>query len=254
MKRQRTDVSSLRQPAVLALAGLDPSGRAGLLADLAAIRESGGSGSGIATALTAQGRSTFAVAGVPSSILRLQLRAVRELSSFRSIKLGMVPDRATLRVICAQLIGLDAFWVVDPVTRTSAGQRLSRLRADDYLALADQKRVLTPNLLEAGWLLSSSAPPRTVEQAAEAGRELVRRGFAAVVIKGGHRSTDATDVLCQGDAVHYLKGPMLKRDRTRHRGTGCRFASALATSLARGRDMVQAVREAKAFVTRFLAT
>lgn len=254
MKRERTDASSFRQPAVLALAGLDPSGRAGLLADLAAIRESGGAGLGIATALTAQGRTTFAVAAVPPSILRAQLRMVRELSGLRSIKLGMVPDRPALRDICAQLSGLSAFWVVDPVTRTSAGQRLSRLRAADYLALADEKRVLTPNLLEAGWLLSSSAPPRTLEQAAEAGRELVRRGFAAVVVKGGHRSTDATDVLCEADAVHYLRGPKLKRDRTRHRGTGCRFASALATSLARGRSMSDAAREAKACVTRFLAT
>ncbi len=238
--------------AVLALAGLDPAGRAGLLADLAVIRQQGSVGYGIATALTAQGRSTFAVKAVPPSILRAQLRAVRELGRIGSVKLGMVPNQATLRSISAELRGLKAHWVVDPVTRTSSGQRLSRLGPADYLALADERWVLTPNLLEAAWLLGTSAPLRTVEQAAQAGRELVRRGFGAVVIKGGHRSADATDVVCQPKAVLYLKGPRLRRDVQRHRGTGCRFSSALATALADGCTVADAAAEAKHLVTRFL--
>src|SRR5262249_676580 len=199
-----------------------------------AIRELRTAGFGIATALTAQGRSTFAVAAVPPSILRAQLQALSEVGRFSAIKLGVVPNRSILRDICDALSGAKAFWVIDPVTRTSAGQRLSDLRAGDYLALAGEKRVLTPNLFEAGWLLGSSVPPRTVQQAAEAGQELVQLGFAAVVVKGGHRSADVTDVVCEGNAVHLLRGSKLKRHRARHRGTGCRFASALAAALARG--------------------
>src|SRR5262245_53452194 len=112
VKRERAATSSLRPPAVLALAGLDPSGRAGLLADLEAIRELRTAGFGIATALTAQGRSTFAVAAVPPSILRAQLRALSEVGRFSAIKLGVVPNRAILRDICDALSGVKASWVI----------------------------------------------------------------------------------------------------------------------------------------------
>ncbi len=238
------------EPTVLALAGLDPSGRAGLLADVATIRASGGVAQGIATALTAQGPQTFATSAVPLRMLGAQIRAVLELGRIDAVKLGMVPDARALRAICAELQGLKALWVVDPVTWTSSGERLSRLKPTDYLALANQRVTITPNLLEAAWLLGTATPLRTVEQAAHAGRELVCRGFGAVIIKGGHRGDGATDVVCQPGAVLYLEGRRLRRSSARHRGTGCRFASALATALVRGRTMADAAWEAKEFVAR----
>lgn len=241
-------------PAVLALSGLDPSGRAGLLADVIAIREAGAQPRGIATALTSQGQRAFAVSPVPIRVLTAQLRVVLEGSRIRSVKLGMVPDAATLRALWEGLGTLKGFRVIDPVTSTSAGDRLSRLAPGDYLALASGQVILTPNLREAAWLLKNRTPLRSAVQAAAAGRALVERGFGAVVIKGGHGGRTATDVVCLPGGVVHLEGPRLPRSRTRHRGTGCRFASVLASKLALGSSIPDAASQAKELVNRYLSS
>jgi hydroxymethylpyrimidine/phosphomethylpyrimidine kinase len=241
-------------PAVLALAGLEPAGKAGLIADAFTIRELGGEPLAIATALTAQGPGRFGVYRVPPKMLRKQIRALTEQFSLRAVKLGMVPDSPELRAIRAELSRHPVPWVVDPVIRTSRGQRLSVLRPKDYLSLASPRVLLTPNALEAGWLLGRRAPVRRLEEALEAGTRLVRQGFGAVVVKGGHLQPTGTDLLCMPDAVVYLRGPKLDRSPSRHRGTGCRFASALATELAKGANIPDAALRAKRFVESFLRT
>jgi len=239
-------------PAVLALAGLEPAGKAGLIADAFTIRELGGEPLAIATALTAQGPGRFGVYRVPPNVVSKQIRALTEQFSLRAVKLGMVPDSRVLRAIRAELGRHQVPWVVDPVVRTSRGQALSLLRPKDYLALASPRVLLTPNALEAGWLLGRRKPVRRLEEALEAGTRLVRQGFAAVVVKGGHLQPTGTDLLCLPDAVLYLRGRKLGRSPSRHRGTGCRFASALATELAKGASIPNAALQAKQFVERFL--
>jgi hydroxymethylpyrimidine/phosphomethylpyrimidine kinase len=234
-----------RAPArVLVLSGLDPSGRAGLLADLATLQSAGGHGLGIATALTAQG-GRFLCRPVPVSIIRRQLEGVRALGSIDAIKVGMVPNAPTLRAIFTALDGLDCPVVIDPVVRTSKGERLSTASARDYLALAGPHVVITPNLGEAAWLTGLRRP-------VEAGKALIRAGFGAAVVKGGHLGGAAVDVVCSGEAVTSLKGRRLQRTTGAHRGTGCRFASVLALFLARDRSLIEAAREAKAAVRKFL--
>ncbi|HZI02902.1 MAG TPA: bifunctional hydroxymethylpyrimidine kinase/phosphomethylpyrimidine kinase, partial [Archangium sp.] len=115
---------------------------------------------------------------------------------------------------------------------------------------AGPRVVLTPNLDEASWLLGGREV-RSVEEAREAGRALVEKGFGAVLVKGGHRPTGAVDVLCLPERDVVLEGKRLPRSRER-RGTGCRLASALAVELGRGRALVQASRRAKAHVARYL--
>ena len=241
-------------PAVLALAGLEPAGKAGLIADAFTIRDSGGEPLAIATALTAQGPGRFGVYRVPPNLLSKQIRALTGQFSLRAVKLGMVPDSRALRAIRAALARYQLPWVVDPVVRTSRGQTLSALRPKDYLALASRRVLLTPNALEAGWLLGRRKPVRGLEEALEAGTQLVRQGFAAVVVKGGHLKPTGTDLLCLPDAVLYLRGRKLDRSPSRQRGTGCRFASALATELAKGASIPDAVLQAKQFVESFLRT
>jgi len=238
--------------AVLALGGLDPTGRAGLLVDASAIEHHGGRPLAVATALTAQGETRFSVHPVPSSTIRVQLRALSEVFKVRAIKLGMIPNLEVLRAIRAELSGTRTPWVVDPVVRTSRGQPLSSLRPRDYLSLASSDVVLTPNAVEAGWLLGEKAPARRLEQALEFGSRLIRHGFRAVIVKGGHLSPGATDILCLRDAALVLPGERLPRSASRHRGTGCRFASTLAAELARGAGVAEAAEVAKRSVERFL--
>jgi hydroxymethylpyrimidine/phosphomethylpyrimidine kinase len=239
-------------PRVLLLAGLEPTGRAGLLADLAAVLARGGQPVAVPMAQTAQGTRTFTWEAATPRMLAAQIGAARELGPLHAVKCGMVPGPAQLAAAREALEGEDAWWVVDPVVRTSRGQVLSRLSPRGYLALAGPRVVLTPNLDEAGWLLRRPAP-RSVEEASEAAAELARYGFAAVLVKGGHLPDveGLADVLATPERVRVLRGEWLEREPGR-RGTGCRLASALATELGRGRTLDAAVRAARGLVVRYL--
>ncbi len=237
-------------PVVLALAGLEPTGRAGLLADVEAIRAAGGAPLGIATALTAQGGQTFAVSAVPLGVLSSQLLAVAELDAVSAVKIGMLGEPAVLRLV-RKLLHCEGPWVIDPVTRSSRGQRLSTLRPADYLKAAAPNAVLTPNLAEAAWLLGQKGPARGVDEMARAGERLRGYGFAAVIVKGGHLTGLPVDVLVDAAGSRLLKGARIRLS-VAARGTGCRFASVLATALARGESMADAAREAKSQVRAYL--
>ncbi|MHB8874008.1 MAG: bifunctional hydroxymethylpyrimidine kinase/phosphomethylpyrimidine kinase [Myxococcaceae bacterium] len=238
-------------PRVLALAGLEPSGRAGLFADLETARALGAVPLGIATALTAQGQGTFAMKAAPAPMVRRQIAALLELGTLDAVKLGMVPDLAVLRAAVEALRGVKSLRVVDPVVRTSRGERLSSLRPADFLRLAGPLVVLTPNAAEAGWLLGWRREVASPERAWEAGSLLAGYGFLAVVVKGAKRKASAVDVVCGGGPPLFLEAPFLRRG-TGHRGTGCRFATALAVGLARGAGVAEAAGLAKAVVRRFL--
>ena len=239
-------------PRVLLLAGHEPTGRAGLLADVAAVRAMGGAPVAVPTAQTAQGLTTFQWQATPARVLKAQVAAARELGPLHAVKLGMVPDAARLKALREALDGVEAWWVVDPVVRSSKGQTLSRLSVRHYLGLAGPRVLITPNLDEAAWLLGLPAV-QTVEEAAEAGQALVARGFGAVLVKGGHRARGAVDVLCLPGKTRLLTGKRLARAPDR-RGTGCRLASALATELGHGRSVEAAARRAKAHVSQYLRT
>ena len=239
-------------PRVLLLAGHEPTGRAGLLADVAAVRARGGAPVAVPTAQTAQGTTTFLWESTATKVLRAQVAAARELGPLHAVKLGMVPDLARLKAIREALEGVDAWWVVDPVVRTSKGQLLSRLSVRNYLSLAGPRVVLTPNLDEAAWLLGLPSV-RTVKEAEAAAQALVAQGFGAVLVKGGHRARGAVDVLGLPGRTVLLTGPRLPRAQER-RGTGCRLASALAVELGRGHSLEAAASRAKAHVARYLET
>jgi hydroxymethylpyrimidine/phosphomethylpyrimidine kinase len=242
---------SVASPRVLLAGGLEPSGRVGLLADAQAVRDAGGLPLLVVTAVTAQGRRTFAWRAVTPALVAAQVRALRELGPVHAVKLGMVPGVAQLRALLSALRGLRVPWVVDPVVEPSSGGRLSRLRRSDYLRLARGGVWLTPNAHEAAWLLNAS-PVRTAQGARLAAGALVDHGFAGVVVKGGHlEEAQAVDVLATAAELRVLSAGRLRR-RSEHRGTGCRFASTLATELARGTSPSLAVRRAGTAVRSFL--
>jgi hydroxymethylpyrimidine/phosphomethylpyrimidine kinase len=238
-------------PRVLVVGGLEASGRVGLLADAEAVRAQGGVPLLVATSVTAQGRSTFSWQPVHPLLVAAQIRAALELGPVHAVKLGVLPGVPQLRAVQRALRGLPVPWVVDPVVRASSGGRLSGLTAGAYLGLVGSRVWLTPNALEAAWLLRTP-PVRTVQEATEAGRALVDRGFGGVVVKGGHLAgASAIDVLARRGGTSSFRSPRLRRG-ARHRGTGCRLASALATELGRGTPPPLAVARARQLVLRFL--
>ena len=217
-----TGTGPATQTRILLIGGLDPSGRAGLLADLRTVHELGARAAAVATSLTAQGGRRYRAQSVSPALIDAQIEAVGPVDA---IKVGVVPNRAVLRVVEKWIRTLGVPAVVDPVTRTSRGERLSSLTARDFVRL--EGVVLTPNASEAA----------------------VAR--APCVVKSVRPACD--EVLLDGKSPVLLKGTVLSRDPKLHRGTGCRFASALAVALARGQGLVPAAKAARRHVRKFLA-
>lgn len=222
---------------VLLVGGVDPTGRAGLAADLDAAHTLGARAAVVVSALTVQGQGRFQVKGVGPALLRAELAAALSVKP-RAVKVGMVPDRAHLAVLVRGLRGFAGPVVIDPVVLTSRGERLSRLEASDYLALgrALRRPILTPNDQELVWLGGEAA--------------VLAAGFEAVLCKGGERASDL--LLHRGRRSHF-RGRPLHRSRLHHRGTGCRLATGLAVGLGASFPLDGAVRQARRLVRRFLS-
>jgi hydroxymethylpyrimidine/phosphomethylpyrimidine kinase len=237
-------------PNVLSVAGVDPSGGAGVLADLKAFSALGAYGCGVVAALTAQ--NTRAVTGiheVPPDFLRLQLDTLFDDVRIDAVKIGMLASSALIGVVAAALKRFrPKFVVLDPVMVAKSGDRLLRAEAVDALKheLLPLATVLTPNLPEAGDLLGRAVAD-TPEAMREAARTLQALGAAHVLVKGGHGTGDTlVDVLCDGGRCFELP---VQRIRTKNtHGTGCTLSSAIA-ALAPQRPTVEAaVREARDYV------
>jgi hydroxymethylpyrimidine/phosphomethylpyrimidine kinase len=240
-----------QRPIVLSIAGSDPSGGAGIQADLKTFSAFGVYGMAVITALTAQ--STQGVKGVlavPPEFVALQIATLAADSRIAAVKSGMLNDAPTVRAVADAIKrhGLGPL-VVDPVMVATSGDTLLEDSAvaavrDELIPLAD---VITPNLPEAAKLLNElvAADEATmIEQA----RRLLALGCRAVVIKGGHGSGDeAIDVLvCADGTVRPYAMPRIATRNTH--GTGCTFSAALAAGLGSGVGLQEAVEDAKRFV------
>jgi hydroxymethylpyrimidine/phosphomethylpyrimidine kinase len=238
---------------VLTIAGSDPSGGAGVQADLKAITVLGGYGMSVLTALTAQ--NTLGVSGVhlvPPEFVAAQLDAVLGDVGADAAKCGML---ATAEIVAAVAEKVRQYQVrplvVDPVMIAKSGHAL----IDDAAKSALKEKLLplaslaTPNLPEAEELAGMKVgdEPAMVQAA----RRIGEYGCAAVLIKGGHLPTDPVDILYDGQTVHRFPGPRLTNRNTH--GTGCTLSAALATLLAQGLALPEAVGQAKRFISRAIA-
>ena len=252
--RTRYDVVDMATISIaLAIAGSDPSGGAGIQADLKTFGALGVYGMAAVTALTAQ--NTLKVTGVheaPAEFVALQIDTIFADIRPDAVKTGMLANVEIIRVVAAKA------WehsfrnlVVDPVMVAKSGDRLLREDALQILReeLIPHAFVLTPNLPEAGDILGSEVAG--VGAMREAARELHTLGAANVVVKGGHLEGDeVVDVLFDGTEFHEFRGPRIETTSTH--GTGCSFASAIAAYLARGETAENAVGKAKEYLTRAL--
>jgi hydroxymethylpyrimidine/phosphomethylpyrimidine kinase len=240
-----------RVPAALTIAGSDPSGGAGIQADLKTFTVLGVYGASVLTALTAQStRGVTGILAVPPAFVTLQIATLADDLDIRATKTGMLNDRATVIAVAEAATRYKlAPLVVDPVMVATSGDMLLKPGAVEALRrelipLAD---VLTPNLAEAARLLDVPVAASEAEMQAQA-RALLDLGCKAVVLKGGHGDgAEAVDVLqLRGGEPVRLALPRIATRNTH--GTGCTFAAALTAYLVRGETIESAAGQAKRFV------
>ncbi|MBN9580637.1 MAG: bifunctional hydroxymethylpyrimidine kinase/phosphomethylpyrimidine kinase [Afipia sp.] len=242
-------------PIALTIAGSDPSGGAGIQADLKTFAARGVYGASVITALTAQ--NTQGVTGihdVPPPFITAQIDSVFSDLDVRAVKIGMVARRDAIEAIVA---GLDRWSppavVADPVMVATSGDRLLAPDAIDALRdrLIPRATLITPNLPEAAALLDDAIA--TTETAiVDQGRRLLALGCGAVLIKGGHGDgPESVDYLIGSDFTVRLAAPRIATRNTH--GTGCSLSSAVAAGLAKGEALEAAVRAAKAYISAAIA-
>ena len=240
-------------PVALTIAGSDSGGGAGIQADLKTFAVLGVHGTSALTAITAQNtRGVTDILELPASLVREQIDAVVEDMGVDAAKTGMLSSAAIIEVVADAIArhGLGKL-VVDPVMVAKGGAKLLR---DDAVAalrarLVPLAAVLTPNLPEAGVLLGRRVA--SVAERAQAARDLVAMGARAAVVKGGHAHGDVTDVFFDGSRLVELEAERIETSNTH--GSGCVFSAAITAAMARGAEPLEAVREAKSFVTRAIA-
>jgi hydroxymethylpyrimidine/phosphomethylpyrimidine kinase len=238
----------------LTIAGSDPTGAAGLQADLQVFRAHGVHGAGVLTALNVQdtGRVHRVLPAFPSVVLE-QLRAVLRDFLPHAAKIGQLATDDVARSVALGLAELpdDVPLVVDPVLAASDGTPLLERRAfASLLALLRRAALVTPNLPEAAALSGDDVSTRSgVERAAR--RFVAELGAAAALVKGGHAEGDPDDLLAVreagGDvALRWLPGERVPGGGAR--GTGCALSASIAARLARGEALESAVAHGRAFV------
>lgn len=239
---------------VLTIAGSDSGGGAGIQADLKTISLLGSYGSSVVTALTAQ--NTVGVKGIlpiDADFVTAQLDAVLDDIGTDTVKTGMLSWGGTVSRVSRAIRNRNLLAVVDPVMIAKGGAPLLDEEALDSLLsqLLPQAYLLTPNLPEAEKITGS--PVRNLAEMEDAGRMLQGLGARNVLMKGGHlKKEDAVDLLLIGDEKYEFRSPRIDTGNTH--GTGCTFSAAIATFLAQGLPLFQAVEQAKKFIDLSIAT
>ena len=235
-------------PRVLAIAGSDSGGGAGIQADLKTMLAMGVHGMTVICAVTAQ--NSVGVQGyweLPPEAVRAQLDSVLSDIGAQAVKTGMLASGPLVRTVCDALAEVAAPIVVDPVAVSKHGDSLL---ADGTLDAVRERllplaTVVTPNLYEAELLTGLHIEDE--DQMLKAAHMIAAMGPQCVLMKGGHLAGSPVDLLLDGDRVVRFGGQRI--DSVHTHGTGCTLASAIASRLAIGDDMQAAVRAAKDYVT-----
>jgi hydroxymethylpyrimidine/phosphomethylpyrimidine kinase len=240
----------MKLPVALTIAGSDSGGGAGIQADLKTFAALGVHGTSAITAITAQNTVDVTdILELPVQLIRAQIDAVTKDFEVRAAKTGMLSSVEIIETVAGAVRDHHIIQlVVDPVMVAKGGAKLLRDDAVEALRtkLLPLAAVITPNLPEAEVLLNRKI--KTLDDRRAAARELRKLGPRAVVVKGGHAQGDATDVFFAGAETIELESSRI--DTTNTHGSGCAFSAAIAAGLAKGLDPLNAVMEAKTFITR----
>jgi len=238
---------------VLIVAGSDPSGGAGIQADIKTVTAIGGYAAAVLTALTVQ--NTVAVTDVMAvapSFVADQMMAVLDDIGADCIKTGMLHSVGCVESVASVIRDMDfqGDVIADPVMVATSGNRLLETEAVECIKkeLIPLATVLTPNTLEAELLTGCTI--RNVDDMRHAGEILLEMGARSVVMKGGHLAgSELTDILLTS-CGHSVEITSKKIDTRHTHGTGCTFASAVATLLAQGQTLDDAFENAHTFVRK----
>jgi hydroxymethylpyrimidine kinase/phosphomethylpyrimidine kinase len=245
------------KPVVLTIAGLDPSGGAGIIADIRTLVAFACGPVAALTSITFQNTDgVFGAAHQSAETLRAQIEPIMRESRIAAVKTGMLPTAELVHEV-VRLISETDFPapVVDPVLNSTSGFQL--ISDDAFLTLKNQllpvARIVTPNIPEAERLTGFRiATVADMHFAAQAIREL---GVRAVLLKGGHlrnqeEETEAVDILNDEGTVTVFRSGWIEGPEVR--GTGCTLSAAIAACLGRGMSLEDSIRAAKQYVTNFI--
>lgn len=247
----------MTQPVALTLAGADPTGGAGIQADLKTFAAHRVYGTSVITALTAQNAHRFAIYRVAGEVIRAQAEAVFEEHAIKAIKIGLLADREGVGAVIDVLQRHNAARaipvVLDPILRSSndrtaldaAGVALMR---EALIPLVD---LIKPNLEEAASLLGIPPATDTADMQTQA-QALRALGCGSVYLSGGHLAApEATDVYCDAHGCRILAAPRVSSEDVH--GSGCTLSAAIAAHCALGADIATAVRRAKDYLQHLYA-
>lgn len=235
----------------LTIAGTDPTGGAGVQADLKTFQELQAYGMSVITSVVAQNTTGVQkIEHVSLEMIEAQLTSVFSDVPVHAVKTGMIANQDMMDLIHAQLKDENIPYVIDPVMVATSGDALISEDARDYLRdnLLPLSTVVTPNLPEAEFLTGKQI--HTVDDMQAAAETIVHDfGAGAALVKGGHLSADedATDFLYDGNKMHTFTTKRIDTKNTH--GTGCTYSAAMTAYLAKGLPLYDAVKEAKTFVT-----
>jgi hydroxymethylpyrimidine/phosphomethylpyrimidine kinase len=241
------------KPVALTIAGSDPSGGAGIQADLKTFHQFGVYGEAAITLLTVQNTCAVSeVVLVEPRLVRAQVEAVLDDIPPHAVKTGALGSVPIIETVAALAPRLQAPLVVDPVMISKHGAPLIAEEARSVLMdlLLPRATLVTPNLHEATAL--AGRPVRTPGEMEEAARRIHDRCGAAVLVKGGHLDGEAADLLFDGVESRWYRAPRLETIHTH--GTGCTYSAAITACLARGLALPAAVERAKQFITEAIRT
>ena len=241
---------------VLSIAGSDPSGGAGIQADLKTFAALGCYGMAAITALTVQNTRGVRGVHVPDpDFVASQIDALFDDIEIDAVKIGMLASGAIAEAVAAVLARRGARNIVlDPVLAATSGDSLGAPDVAESIrrSLLPLATVVTPNIPEA-MRFTDRPEPASVDDLGAMAQAFLAQGARAVLIKGGHLAgAVATDILFDRDGTHRFDAPRVETRNTH--GTGCTLSSAIAAGLARGVPLAQAVAEAKTYLTQALQT
>jgi hydroxymethylpyrimidine/phosphomethylpyrimidine kinase len=237
----------------LTIAGSDPSGGAGIQADLKTFHQRGVYGTSVLTLVTVQNtQKVHSVKTLSSPIIAAQLEAVLEDIPPAAAKTGALGNSEIIRVLAEKARHFSFPLVLDPVMISKHGQTLLTKQARAAMAELFLPRafLVTPNLREAAELARMRVEDfRAMKDAAA---KIAALGAEAVLVKGGHLKAEAVDVLYYRNRFFFYEAPRINTVHTH--GTGCTYSACITAELAKGRDLTDAVDTAKRFITRAIAT
>ncbi|HIX83167.1 MAG TPA: bifunctional hydroxymethylpyrimidine kinase/phosphomethylpyrimidine kinase [Candidatus Megamonas gallistercoris] len=234
---------------VLTIAGSDCSGGAGIQADIKTITAHKMYAMSAITALTAQNTTgVYGILDAGADFVGLQLDCIFQDIYPDAVKIGMVANKDIIKMIANKLVEYKAKNIVaDPVMVSTAGSCLMEEDASTVLIekLLPLATIITPNLPEAEVLCNF--PIKNQDDCIKAAETIAQKIPTAILIKGGHLSDTADDLLWNNGSVHWFKGERIDNPNTH--GTGCTLSSAIASNLAAGHDLVTSIQNAKNYIT-----